>query len=168
MSATSESQNPVSGAIPVGEHPLPERHAFEHDNRLLLWIIAVLVVALVVVGLVAFAQPNGNGVARAKAIKLEALLKKEGLPLPTSLSVFSNSLGTNGGLVCAATGYNLTDAILNEQNSAGSGGLTASRVLPIERSVLSGQLAIIDVYCPSKAAAFTKHFGAYTLYTLTK
>jgi hypothetical protein len=152
--------------VPVGEHPIPERHAFKHDNRLLLAIIAVLVVALIVVGLVAFAQPNDNAAARAKAVKLEALLRREGLPLPTSLSVFSSSLGTNGGVVCAASGYNLTDAILNQQNSA-SGGANAGSVLPVEKAVLNGQLAIIEVYCPSKAAAFIKHFGGYKLYNLS-
>ena len=152
--------------IPVGEHPIPERHAFHHDNRPLMAIIGVLVVALVVVGLIAFDQPNNNAAARAKAVKLETLLRAEGLPLPTSLSVFSSSRGTNGGLVCKSSGYNLTDAILNQQNSASTGAKTGS-VLPIEKAVLNGQLAIIQVYCPSRAAAFIKHFGGYTLYDLT-
>ena len=58
--------------IPVGEHPIPERHAFHHDNRPLMAIIGVLVVALVVVGLIAFDQPNNNAAARAKAVKLRA------------------------------------------------------------------------------------------------
>jgi hypothetical protein len=152
--------------IPVGEHPIPERHAFHHDNRPLMMIIAALVLSLLVVSLIAFDQPNNNSAAKAKAVKLEALMRREGLPLPTSLSVFSSSLGTNGGVVCAASGYNLTDAILNQQNSAASGAKTGS-VLPIEKAVLNGQLAIIQVYCPAKEAAFIKHFGGYKLYDLT-
>ena len=111
-------------------------------------------------------RPNDNAAARAKAVKLEALLRAEGLPLPTSLSVFSSSLGTNGGVVCAASGYNLTDAILNQQNSASTGAKTGS-VLPVEKAVLNGKLAIIPVYCPARAPAFIKHFGGYKLYDLT-
>jgi len=89
-------------------------------------IITALVIALIAVCLIAFNQPNDNAAARAKAVKLEALLRAEGLPLPTSLTVFSSSLGTNGGVVCAASGYNLTDAILNQQNSASTGAKTGS------------------------------------------
>ena len=88
------------------------------------------------------------------------------MPLPTNLSVFSSSLGTNGGLVCASSGYNLTDAILNQQNSASTSAKTGS-VLPVEKAVLNGQLAIIQVYCPARAAAFIEHFGGYKLYALT-
>jgi hypothetical protein len=153
-------------SVPVGENPIPERHAFHHDNRPLMAIITALVIALIAVCLIAFNQPNDNAAARAKAVKLEALLRAEGLPLPTSLSVFSSSLGTNGGVVCAASGYNLTDAILNQQNSASTGAKTGS-VLPVEKAVLNGQLAIIQVYCPARAPAFIKHFGGYKLYDLT-
>jgi hypothetical protein len=158
---------PTAG-VPVGEHPIPERHAYAHDNRWLLRIIGALMVALVIVGVVAFVHPSDNAAARAKAVKLESLLRREGLPLPASLSVFAQSLGTDGGLVCKSSGYNLTDAILNQQNSAGSGGLTAGRPLPVASEILNGQLAIIDVYCPSRAKAFENHFAKYKLYNLVR
>ncbi len=53
----------------VGEHPIPERHSYAHDNRLLITII----------GIVAFPQPANNGVAKKKAAQLEQLLRREGL-----------------------------------------------------------------------------------------
>ncbi len=153
--------------VPVGEHPIPERHSYAHDNRLLLTIIAVLAIALAVIGVVVFPQPANNGVAKKKAVQLEQLLRREGLPIPSSLKVLTNALGTNGGAVCKGSGYNLTDAIFNQQLAAG-GGVVAARPLPVEKEVLNGQLATIDVYCPSRAPAFRKHFDKYKLYQLNK
>ncbi len=152
---------------PVGDHPIPERHSYAHDNRLLLTIIAVLAIALAVIGVVAFPQPTNNGVAKKKAAQLETLLRERGLPIPSSLKVLTNSLGTTGGAVCKGSGYNLTDAIFDQQLAAGGGVITA-RPLPVEKAVLNGQLATIDVYCPSRAAAFRKHFENYKLYGLTR
>ena len=95
------------------------------------------------------------------------VLRKEGLPVPSSLEVLTNALGTNGGAVCKGSGYNLTDAILDRQLTPG-GGVTSASPLPLEKEVLNGQLATIEVYCPSRAAAFIKHFHKYKLYDLNK
>jgi hypothetical protein len=157
----------VTRDIPAGEHPMPERHAYMHDNRRLLTIIAVLFTALVIICLVVFKPPTNNGVARLRAEQLQQVLRRRGLPVAPSLKVLSSSLGTDGGVVCKASGYNLTDAILNQQDAAGSGALSNARVLPVESEILNGQLAIIDVYCPSRAPAFINHFGKYKLYDLT-
>ena len=158
----------TTSAPPIGEHPIPERHAYRHDNRRLLTVIGVLVVVLVVVGLISFTHPTNNGVARAKAEQLEQVLKARGLPVAPKIAALSSSLGTDGGVVCKASGYNLTDAILNEQDSAGGGALSAARVLPVESEIVNGQLAIIDVYCPSRAAAFRRHFRNFKLYQLNR
>ena len=147
-------------SVPFGEHPIPERHAFTHNNRSLYAIISVLVIALIVVTVVAFPRPTNNAAATAKAVQLEALLKKEGLPVPSSLSEISNSLGTTAAGVCDTSGYNLTDAIFNQQFSVGA---AAGRTLPVETEVLNGQLAILQTYCPNRVAAFTEHFKAYKL-----
>jgi hypothetical protein len=158
----------TTAEAPVGEHPIPERHADVHDNRILLTVIGVLVTVLVIVGLVAFTHPTNNGLAKAKAVQLQQVLRHRGLPVAPNLAVLSSSLGTDGGVVCKASGYNLTDAILNQQDSGLGGSPSASRVLPVESEIVNGQLAIIDVYCPSRAAAFKAHFAKYKLYNLVR
>ena len=84
-------------------------------------IIAALLIALAIICLVAFPQPANNGVAKKKAEQLEQLLQREGLPIPSTLKVLTNAPGTNGGAVCKGSGYNLTDAIFNQQLAAGGG-----------------------------------------------
>jgi hypothetical protein len=150
---------------PVGEHPIPERHAYTHNNRSLYAFTAVFIAVLIIVSFVTFTRPTNNATATTKAVALETLLKKEGLPLPTSLSEISNSLGTSAAGVCDTSGYNLTDAIFNQQFSVGA---TAGRTLPVEREVLDGQLAILDTYCPGRVSAFVRHFHAYDLYQLSR
>jgi len=46
-------------------------------------------------------------------------------------------------------------------------GAEIGSVLPIEKAVFDGLLAIIQVDCPAKPAAFINHFGGYKLYDLT-
>ncbi len=41
----------------VGEHPIPERHSYAHDNRLLLTIIAVLAIVLAVISTTTLWKP---------------------------------------------------------------------------------------------------------------
>ena len=151
--------------VPSGEHPIPERHAEPHDDRLLHAIVGLVVVGLVVVGLVAYQQATDNSVAQQKATQLEQAFKDGGLPVPASLDVITTSLGTDGGAVCRTSGYDLTSAILDQQITAGGGGV-AARPLPIDRSVIDGELAIVTVYCPSRAAAFLAYFQNYTFYQL--
>jgi hypothetical protein len=158
----------ATAGVPVGEHPIPERHASPHDNRNLLATIGVFVIVLMIIGLVAFTRPTDNSLAKTKAAQLQQVLRHRGLPVAPKLAVLSSSLGTDGGVVCKASGYNLTDAILNQQDSAGGGALSAARVLPVESEILNGQLAIIDVYCPSRAAAFKAHFAKYKLYNFVR
>jgi membrane-bound ClpP family serine protease len=152
-------------SVPSGEHPLPERHAYPHDNRLLLVIIGVLFVALLAVSLVAYEQPKDNAVAVRMAVQLQQRLRQAGLPEP-SVDVIVNSLGTDGGVVGKTSGLALPDAILNLQLTAG--GEVAARPIPIDQNILNSELAIIYVYCPSRAAAFMKYFHEYKVYDLIK
>jgi hypothetical protein len=151
--------------VPSGEHPIPERHTEPHHNRLLYAIVGLLCVGLVVVGLAAYQQATDNTLAQQKATQLEQVFKEGGLPVPASLDVITKSLGTDGGAVCKTSGYDLTAAILDQGLTAGGGGV-AARPLPIDRSVIDGELAIITVYCPSRAAAFLSYFQNYTFYQL--
>lgn len=152
--------------VPVGEHPLPERHAYPHDIRLLVLVTVLFFIALPVIGVVVYEQPKDSSVAMQKAAQLQELLKRSGLPVP-SQSVIAKSLGTDGGVVGKMSGVALPAAILNQQLTAGGGGVGA-RPIPIAQDVLNTQLAIIDVYCPSKAAAFMKYFRKYKVYDVIK
>ena len=145
---------------PQGEHELPERHLDQHDNRLLYAILGVLAVALTVIAVVSYAQHQDNKLAEQKATQLEALFRHVGLPLPADRSVIVQALGTDGGAVCATAGKDLPAAILDQQLVAGGGGVGA-RPIRVDRAILDGELAIIAVYCPSRASDFVKYFRDY-------
>jgi hypothetical protein len=42
------------------------------------------------------------------------------------------------------------------------------RPIPVDKDILNSQLAIIEVYCPSRAAAFMKYFKEYKVYKLIR
>lgn len=148
------------GTPPEGEHELPERHRDEHDNRLLYAILGVLALVLTVIAVVSYAQHQDNALARKKAAQLEALYRHVGLPLPADTSVIVQTLGTDGGAVCETAGKDLPAAILDQQLVAGAGGV-GSRPIRVDRAILDGELAIIAVYCPSRASDFVKYFREY-------
>lgn len=148
------------GTPPESEHELPERQHDEHDNRLLYAILGVLALVLTVIAVVSYAQHQDNKLAQKKAVQLEALYRHVGLPLPADTSVIVQTLGTDGGAVCATAGKDLPAAILDQQLVAGAGGV-GSRPIRVDRAILDGELAIIAVYCPSRASDFVKYFREY-------
>jgi hypothetical protein len=126
----------------------------------------VLVIALVIISVVAFTRPTDNAAALRKAAQLEQVLKRAGLPMAPNVGDLAASLGTNGGLVCETSGLDLPGALLNQQLSAG--GVLTVRPIPLDKDILNSQLAIIDVYCPSRVAAFMKYFKEYKVYKLIR
>lgn len=151
--------NPESGA-PSGEHPIPERQQDAQDNRLVYALVGILVLALLLVGFLAFDQADDNRVARQKAAQLEQVFEHAGVRGAPSEKVLARSLGTDGGAVCDTSGGDLTQAVLDQQLSAGGGG---ARPIVIDKNILNAELAIISVYCPDKAAEFKQQFKDYKL-----
>jgi hypothetical protein len=147
---------------PSGEHPVPERHDESHDNRLVYALVGVLIGALLLVGFLAYDQANDNKVAKQKAAQLEQLFQRLGLPNVPDEKVLARSLGTDGGAVCDTSDHDLTKAILDQQLSAGGGGVGARPIIT-DKNILNAELAIIAVYCPDKAQEFKDAFEDYDL-----
>jgi hypothetical protein len=147
---------------PAGTHPVPERHDTSHDHRLLYGLVGLVVVVLLVVGLVSYQQAENDKDAKRKAAQLQQLFTQIGVREAPSTKVLARSLGTNGGAVCKTSGDDLPQAILDQQLSAGGGGVGARPII-VDKDVLNSQLAIISVYCPDRAAAFKDYFRDYKL-----
>lgn len=130
---------------PTSTPPAPQE---EHRNRWLYWSIAIVVIALAVIGLFTYNTEKNNQEAIAKAQSLSQKFSAAGLAVPkqeTLVRVF----GTDGGAVCDNPANALGKATLIDSLFNGA-GFVGRRPVIVDRQILRGELLILQTYCPDK------------------
>jgi Tfp pilus assembly protein FimT len=117
-------------------------------------VIAVVVAALMVIGLFTYSSAKSTQQAEDKADELIAAIEDAGATAPSKDQIV-RVLGDDGGATCADPNESLTKAILLSQLANGAAGPGARPVIADSRAV-QGQLLIIKVYCPDELEDFQK------------
>jgi hypothetical protein len=118
---------------------------------------AVLVVALVILGIFTFSSAKSTKEADQKAKDLIGKLETAGLPVP-SQDTITRVLGTDGGALCDTPGGSLDTALAKISLSNGADG-PGQRPVITSREVVLGEALAIQVYCPDQLAAYTKYLN---------
>jgi hypothetical protein len=129
------------------------RETTDTGHRTMYWIVGGVVVALCVIGLIAYSAEQNNQEAQQKAQQLTQKFKAAGLPVPADTDTIVNSLGTDGGAVCDNPGKALGKATLLDQLTNGA-DFVGRRPVIIDRRFLVGELLILQTYCPGKAGDY--------------
>ncbi len=124
-----------------------------HSRRTTYLVVGVLLVVLVAVGLITYRSAEATRAAEDKADQLTAALGSAGLRIPTRDQIV-RVLGDDGGAVCADPNSALTRAVLAAGMVNGAAG-PGIRPVITDQNVVRGELAVLSVYCPDKAAEFT-------------
>jgi amino acid transporter len=130
----------------------PERHpTVDHPGRRRLIYAAVgfVVGAAVVWGLLSLDDKRKDEEAQAKADEVIASFEAQGYN-PPQKDLLVNLLGTDGGKVCEDPGSTLNSA-LHRINLANGAAHVGTRPIIADEDVVTGELLILDVYCPDKA-----------------
>jgi hypothetical protein len=129
-------------------------------NAALYWTIAVVVAALLGVGVATYRFHQPSPEAEAKASQLIAALQAAGLPVPQDVESIARTLGTDGGTVCADPAAALRKAATDAQLVNGA-SYVGQRPIRAEVNLLRGGLIVLDVYCPDKAQQARQHLRDY-------
>lgn len=130
---------------------IPERQS-RGERRTLYVVASVVVVLLVVVALVLHGSRTTSAEADAKADQLIAALAAAGAPTPDQDQVVA-LLGDDGGATCEDPTSALSKATLLGRLVNGASG-PGMRPVIADNRVVTGQLLIIEVYCPDELPAF--------------
>jgi Tfp pilus assembly protein FimT len=124
-----------------------------HGERTLLYVvIAVVVGALMIIGLFAFNSARDTKQAEDKADEFIASLAATGSRTPDRDQVV-RVLGTDGGAVCTNPNKPLSRAVLLAQLTNGTGG-PGGRPVVVDSKALQGQVLIMKTYCPDQLSKF--------------
>ncbi|WP_243057799.1 hypothetical protein [Nocardioides sp. SR21] len=138
----------------MSEHEIPD------EKRHIIYIVAgVVLIALIVVGLVAYRGHESNEKAEANADQLIAVIEAAGYPAPDRDAIVG-VLGDDGGAACEDPEDALKRATINSMLANGAAGPGARPVITDSLAV-RGQAAIIAIYCPDELEAFEEHFSDY-------
>jgi glutamate:GABA antiporter len=142
-----------------GEPPTPDQPEFDPEEhptgdhptrRKLIYAATGFVVgALVIWGLLSLEDTRKDEEAQAKADQVIASFEAQGYRAPQR-DLLVNLLGTDGGKVCEDPASTLNSALhrINLSNGAAQVGV---RPVIADEDVVTGELLILDVYCPDKA-----------------
>lgn len=108
----------------------------------------VILVALVVIGLLTYANLRATNQATDKANQLADELEQAGYPRPDPDQV-ARTLGTDGGIVCEDPTSALKAALwkINLANGAAGPG---QRPVIVDRKAVEAGAIVLEVYCPDK------------------
>lgn len=115
-------------------------------------VLAVVIGALMVIGLFTYSSAKSTREAEEKADQLIAALEEAGARTPDKDQIV-RVLGDDGGATCADPNDSLSRAILLSQLANGAAGPGARPVIADSR-VVQGQLLIIEIYCPDELEDF--------------
>lgn len=125
------------------------------ERNVIYGVIAVVLIALLVIGLVAYRGHKTNVRAEEQADQLIRVIQEAGYPAPDKDAIIG-VLGDDGGATCEDPDAALTQAALNSMlynGAAGPGG----RPVIADSLAVRGQLAIIKIYCPDELEAFEEN-----------
>lgn len=123
------------------------------ERSTLYIVIGIVLVALVVIGLIAYRGNEPTREAEDKADQLIAALQEAGVENPPSQEQVVGVLGNDGGAACTDPTKALSKSILLSMLYNGAGG-PGARPIIADSKVLQGQLLIIEIYCPDNLPAF--------------
>lgn len=129
-----------------------EKEPNRKERVILYSIVGVLLVVLAVVAVVAWRGAAETRAARDKADRLSSALEELGAQVPSQEQIV-RVLGDDGGPVCAdpAAALNRAGYVTGLTNGAGGPG---TRPVIADSDLVSGELAIITIYCPDKLSEF--------------
>jgi Tfp pilus assembly protein FimT len=133
------------------------------ERRTLYIVLAVVLGALMVVGLITFRSARSTAEAEEKAGQLIAELENAGARAP-SQEALVRVLGDDGGAVCADPNGALSRATLLAQLTNGASG-PGNRPVIANSRVVQGELMIIKVYCPDELEEFQEFVDSLNLDT---
>lgn len=126
----------------------------------------IILIALLIWGLFAFDGIKDDREAHAKAEKLAGELGDAGLPAPSASSI-ADTLGTDGGFVCADPDSALAKARYRAGQTNGASG-PGSRPVISDEDAAQAETLVISVYCPDKLGSFTKQVRQHKYDNTTK
>jgi hypothetical protein len=123
------------------------------ERNTLYIVIGIVLVALVVIGLIAYRGNESTREAEDKADQFIGALQEAGVENVPSQEQVVGVLGNDGGAACADPTKALSKSTLLSMlynGAAGPGG----RPIIADSKVLQGQLLIIEIYCPEYLPGF--------------
>jgi hypothetical protein len=132
------------------------REVSHRDHLVLYVILAGALLALIVAGLFTYNYNQQTQAAKNKAAQLERRWHALGLQTPANRDVLIRQYGTDGGAVCDTSSDALTQALLKTALTNGAGG-PGQRAVIVDKDVVAGERAVVEVYCPDRLASFD-HF----------
>jgi hypothetical protein len=133
-----------------------EREVSHRDHLILYLVLASVLVALIIVGLFTYNYNKKTQAAENKATQLEQRWHALGLQAPANRDVLIRQYGTDGGAVCDTSSDTLTQALLKTAFANGAGG-PGQRAVIVDRDLVNGERAVVEVYCPNRLPKFD-HF----------
>src|SRR5262249_34719681 len=124
-------------------------------NKILVRIVAAVLIALAVLGIVDYKQGRDDRIARARAEQVASLYRAHDLTVPVSQKTAGRAPATDGGAICDDPGAALSRALQNQQLA--SGGNVGSRPIRADRRVVEGEELILQVYCPGQLPAYERY-----------
>jgi hypothetical protein len=121
----------------------------KRERTIVYVVVGIVVLALMVIGLIAYRGNKSDRAAQDKADQLISALKAAGVEEAPSQDEVVGVLGDDGGATCADPGAALTKATLLSLLTNGTGGPGARPIIADGR-VVRGQLLIIKIYCPDQ------------------
>jgi hypothetical protein len=130
------------------------------EDRVMYWLIAVVVGVLMIVGLITYSGQKSSQQAQAKAQQLVTKFEQAGLPVPENLDIVVRTLGEDGGAVCDNPASALGKATLADQITNGA-DFVGRRPVIIDRDLVIGELLILQTYCPEHLQDYRDQIDDY-------
>jgi glutamate:GABA antiporter len=146
LSTPPPPPTPPSGFDPEHE-PTPEHPT---RRKLVYGLVGVVVGAALVAGLFSIREEEDNDESQAKADQLIASFEESGYN-PPEKDLIVNLLGTDGGKVCEDPSSTLNNALHRLTQLSNGAAQVGTRPIIADEDVVTGQLLILDVYCPEEA-----------------
>ncbi|WP_400999431.1 hypothetical protein [Agromyces sp. GXQ0307] len=133
-------------------------------ERSVIYIVTVAVLVVVAaIALFSFLAARQDVRAEDQAEELIQALEAEGVDVRLTPEQVASVLGDDGGAVCANPNGALSRAVLLDRLTNGAGG-PGLRATIVEQRLLTGQLLIIETYCPDELDEFQEFVdGLYTV-----
>jgi len=141
-------------------------HDPHRRRRITYVVVAAVLIALLILGLVVHDQAERNAASKEKADQLIALFQMQNLPVPDRDQII-RTFGDDGGAMCEDPGNALNKAIRDGLGSNGAGG-PGQRPVFIAQRTIEGEKLAISVYCPSQLPEFQKYTDGLNLDDVVK